>query len=351
MDAVLDALMQVGRFPFDPQRRIYWVFLLCSGFLALYYLWRQASAQQRSNWRWQRILSHNYWWHRSARIDYLMLPINAVIGALLITPLLCSSLAMAVTLQPVIHGLLSQPIFGGTLTRVALSPGAAIALFSVTAFLAEDLSRYWLHRLMHANILLWQFHRVHHSAEVLNPLTLYRVHPIEMLLFRLREVLVCGCIGALFMSLYPGQIREWEVLGTGLFNVLFNVAGANLRHSPVQLRFGIFERWFVSPAQHQLHHSILKQFQHCNYGSNLALWDRWFGTWACSKKDPINSIGLTRPMPQSLQAQYLEPIYAVLGSLRDVLKRSVPRVTAKSRSQIQHSTRQLQHQSTRQSQQ
>jgi len=39
-----------------------------------------------------------------------------------------------------------------------------------------------------------------------------------------REVLVCGSVGALFMTLYPAQIREWEVLGTGLFNFLFNIA-------------------------------------------------------------------------------------------------------------------------------
>jgi len=51
------------------------------------------------------------------------------------------------------------------------------------------------------------------------------------------------------------------------------LAGSNLRHSHIPLGFGSFERYIISPAQHQLHHSI--DHGHGNLGAYLALWDRW----------------------------------------------------------------------------
>jgi len=315
MSTIFDALLNALLFPLDPERRIYWLFLLCSALFAVVHLRFQASVLTRRNWRWSMVFSRRYWWHRSARIDYAMLFINAIIGASIMAPLLGSSLALTVALQPTMHAVLSLDIFGDSTPRLQLPTGAIIAIFSMTAFLAEDASRYWLHRLMHRNYWLWQFHRVHHSAEVLNPVTLYRIHPVEMLLFRAREVMVCGSLGALFMTLYPGQIREWEILGTGLFNFVFNIAGANLRHSPVPLRFGSIERWFVSPAQHQLHHSIEPHHQQSNFGSNLAVWDRVFGSWAGSERNQQINIGLRTPLPQTLLAQYTKPIADLLKGL------------------------------------
>ena len=36
---------------------------------------------------------------------------------------------------------------------------------------------------MHRVPALWEFHKVHHSAEVLTPLTEWRQHPLELMLF------------------------------------------------------------------------------------------------------------------------------------------------------------------------
>ena len=41
-----------------------------------------------------------------------------------------------------------------------------------------------------------------------------------------------------------------------MFGVLFNFAAANLRHSHIWISFGRFEKIFISPAQHQIHHSV-----------------------------------------------------------------------------------------------
>jgi sterol desaturase/sphingolipid hydroxylase (fatty acid hydroxylase superfamily) len=40
----------------------------------------------------------------------------------------------------------------------------------------------------------------------------------------------------------------------------------------------VLSRWFISPAQHQVHHSIDKKHFHRNMGWALAVWDRLSGT-------------------------------------------------------------------------
>src|SRR4029453_5732873 len=43
---------------------------------------------------------------------------------------------------------------------------------------------YWFnHWLSHKVPLLWEFHKVHHNAEVLTPLTNFRVHPVYTWVF------------------------------------------------------------------------------------------------------------------------------------------------------------------------
>ncbi len=53
-------------------------------------------------------------------------------------------------------------------------------VITVMLFLAYELG-YWLnHYLSHRIPFLWEFHKVHHSATVLTPLTNFRVHPVYM---------------------------------------------------------------------------------------------------------------------------------------------------------------------------
>jgi sterol desaturase/sphingolipid hydroxylase (fatty acid hydroxylase superfamily) len=68
-------------------------------------------------------------------------------------------------------------------------PPAALPAFvyrtaiTILLFLAYELG-YWLnHYLSHRIPFLWEFHKVHHSATVLTPLTNFRVHPVYMCIF------------------------------------------------------------------------------------------------------------------------------------------------------------------------
>jgi sterol desaturase/sphingolipid hydroxylase (fatty acid hydroxylase superfamily) len=139
--------------------------------------------------------------------------------------------------------------------------------------------------------LLWRFHAIHHSAEVLTPLTLYRVHFIELFINSCRSLLVIGGVSSAFIYVFDDSISLLQVMGVSVFTMLFNLAGANLRHSHVWVGFGIAEHWFISPAQHQIHHSTKPVHRNCNFGAILAIWDRWLGTWIGSKGGRSNRLG------------------------------------------------------------
>ena len=63
-------------------------------------------------------------------------------------------------------------------------------LFTAWLFLLNDFSKFIVHRALHKFNFLWEFHKVHHSAESLSPLTVFRTHPLEALVFTLRAGIV-----------------------------------------------------------------------------------------------------------------------------------------------------------------
>ena len=176
----------------------------------------------------------------------------------------------------------------------ALSAATACSFASANAA-CSDFSRYLLHRLCHQIPLLWQFHQVHHSAEVMTPLTLYRSHPVENLLFTIRGILVTGLITGVFFYFFGTRAVQYQFLGVNFFGLLFNFFGANLRHSHVWISYGsIVERVFLSPAQHQLHHSAHPNDHGANYGSCLAIWDWGGGSLRVASERRVSQFGLSQ---------------------------------------------------------
>ena len=71
----------------------------------------------------------------------------------------------------------------GVRPKTGLNDFHSRLIVTVCLFLAYELA-YWLdHYLSHRIPLLWEFHKVHHTAEVLSPLTNFRVHPVDSLVF------------------------------------------------------------------------------------------------------------------------------------------------------------------------
>lgn len=157
----------------------------------------------------------------------------------------------------------------------------------------DDLSRYGLHRALHEIPWLWKIHRVHHSATALNPVSQYRVHPLESLLFWGRACIVYAVTVAFFYCWSGGHIEWVLIFGVTGVRWLFLFFGSNLRHSPLPIKWwhGLELVW-ISPFQHQLHHSISPEHWNKNYGSHWAVWDRYFGTLLRSKDQEIRGFGL-----------------------------------------------------------
>ena len=164
----------------------------------------------------------------------------------------------------------------GPVEETGLWRGIAAA---VLLFLTQDFCRYWNHYLHHETRVLWPFHAVHHSAEVLTPITFLRAHPVYSALQQLLMSVVIGLVVALILFGIVGQIEAWVYYaGTLAFNVYVFFAG-HLRHSHIWLSYGpVLEHILISPAQHQVHHSSDPKHHDKNYGEVFAIWDWMFGT-------------------------------------------------------------------------
>lgn len=254
----------------NPQKRVFIGYLLSAGLIGLVWLlWIQRRPLREAL---ELLFSRRIWLSASARADYLIILFNRVI-MLAISPRLISQLLIATVLFEQLHQFARPEAASHWPTWLSTT------LFTLTVFVLDDASRYLLHRWQHSSKLLWCFHRVHHSASVLTPLTIFRTHPVEGILFVLRSALVQGiCIG-LFAFAFGSGVDLATILGANLFIFFFNLLGANLRHSHVPIHYPRpLERWLMSPAQHQLHHSRHREHFDSNYGVFLSVWDRLGGT-------------------------------------------------------------------------
>ncbi|WP_342780243.1 sterol desaturase family protein [Colwellia echini] len=169
-----------------------------------------------------------------------------------------------------------ESIFG-YLKPLVLPHGVIIAIFTLVLFVFDDLTRFLLHYLLHKLPALWEFHKVHHSALVLTPFTIYRSHPVESLLYAFRMVLTQGVVVGVCYYFFGPTLKMYDILGANAFVFAFNVLGSNIRHSHIWLSWGNkIENYFISPAQHQIHHSDQAKHFDKNFGSALAIWDRLF---------------------------------------------------------------------------
>ncbi|WP_367607637.1 sterol desaturase family protein [Legionella sp. W05-934-2] len=170
---------------------------------------------------------------------------------------------------------------------------ASKILLNLSFVLVADFIIFITHYMQHKSTILWQFHKVHHSAEVLTPITTQRMHPIDILLtFGLSVVLISG-FAAIYSYLFVEQLSLVTIAGMNAFFFLFYMTIFHFRHSHIWLHF---PRWlcyvFISPAQHQIHHSSLEKHLNCNYGFIFSCWDYLFGSLYIPDKKEYFPMGL-----------------------------------------------------------
>jgi len=262
----------------NSHQRLYWIYILSALFIATLYLLLHPKEQKIN-------LSQKLWLHPSATLDYRYFIISFFLKIWLVFPILIGANEVALFTQTVLSDYFGFYLYQG------LSSTEIMILYTVTLFIVSDFTRYWLHRFMHRVPLLWKFHRVHHSAKVLTPITFYRVHPIENILFGFRFSLSIGIVTGIFIFFFGGLVSFMDILGVNIIIFIFNILGSNLRHSHIKLKyFRWIESIFISPFQHQIHHS--KEFYNYNFGGTLALWDLWFKTLKYSGEIKQMKLGL-----------------------------------------------------------
>ena len=167
----------------------------------------------------------------------------------------------------------------GPMPPVPLPVFVSRSIITLMLFLAYELG-YWLnHYLSHRIPFLWEFHKVHHSATVLTPLTNFRVHPVYMCIF-LNILAVCvGGTNGVGDYLLGQPSPQYGLSETNIILVFFIYLYVHLQHSQLWISFtGWLGRVLMSPAHHQIHHSRDPAHFNKNLGSCLAVWDWMLGT-------------------------------------------------------------------------
>jgi sterol desaturase/sphingolipid hydroxylase (fatty acid hydroxylase superfamily) len=164
--------------------------------------------------------------------------------------------------------------------------------FTIFFFIAYDLGRFVAHSLLHDVPWLWEFHKVHHSAEVLTPITAFRVHPIDLMVMAWVPVLFTGMLSWVTHRWIASDITFFTFMGFHALVWVFNLV-EHLRHWHVWVHYGPkLNNWLISPAHHQLHHSANPAHWECNRGYELAIWDRLYGSLKVPELAPTEPLVL-----------------------------------------------------------
>jgi sterol desaturase/sphingolipid hydroxylase (fatty acid hydroxylase superfamily) len=269
------------------------------------------------------------WLYRNAsfRADVGFLLFNVLVFGALFGWAMCSATVVSNSVRNALT------IHFGASAGIGLNSLAGNAVAAVSAFIAYELA-YWLdHYLKHRVPLLWEFHKVHHTAEVLSPLTNFRVHPVDSVIF--------GNIIALFMGTTHGVMSYLKFsaaadAGVSVIAVAFMWALGHLHHSHLWISTsGRLGRVILSPAHHQIHHSDNPIHFNKNFGAFLSIWDWLFGTLHIPEpRQPRLSfgVGYRAEHEHTAMGTLVTPFVVAWRRLRPLLGSGGARTTARTRS-------------------
>jgi len=275
---ILDSLLRSIWSLFQPSSETYWLFLT-TGALIIAASYR-AFYLEKAQWSLlgfvRFLFPQETILHRSALIDYEMFFLNFFYQGLLSAYILRYLPDVA---RPTKQFLLLHLAHMNSAYRAPASFHPDI-WFTLAVFTAADLAFFLVHVAFHKVPILWEFHKIHHSAEALNPITAYRGHPLNLIATQAMTGLLVGVASGVFGFLNPEHgVREVTVKGVNVFLFSYNMVGGFLRHSSVWCHYGKRMNYVLySPAHHQIHHSENPQHWDKNFGGVLSIWDYMLGT-------------------------------------------------------------------------
>ena len=298
-------------------RDLHWQFVLVTLVIALS-IWlirdghgsRDADGRERKAHLLQFLLPKDIYTHVSARVDIWLWVTERILRPLWVVGLLAT---VGPSTESAVIDFLQWTL--GATPAIAVNYWWML-LYSLVTLLCYDFVFFLIHYTMHRVPALWALHKVHHSAEVLTPLTRYREHFLAGPIWAAGGAFSYGFVGGFFAWLFNGGIVAATLFNIGFFALVFGFNGS-FRHYHVQFNYPRWlSLWLHSPAMHHVHHSYLQQHWDKNFAAVTSIWDRLFGTLYVPVKDEHTPWGIG----PNTQSEYRTYWQNTVGPFRDWYK-------------------------------
>jgi sterol desaturase/sphingolipid hydroxylase (fatty acid hydroxylase superfamily) len=156
-------------------------------------------------------------------------------------------------------------LFGIT-NGIAIEVNALPFWLKITfAFLLKDFIQWNVHRWLHTNQYLWQFHKVHHSVKQMGFAAHLRFHWMENVIYRSVQYIPLAMLGF--------GINDYL-----LANMIGLVIG-HFNHANINIPLGPLKYLLNNPQMHIWHHAkqLPSEYPYgVNFGISLSVWDYLF---------------------------------------------------------------------------
>ena len=152
----------------------------------------------------------------------------------------------------------------------------------IIAFIVQDFTGYWMHRLSHRVNLFWNRHIIHHSSEEFNLSCALRQSISTTFEFSAILMIPAALLGI------PWKI--FAILGPLHLFMQF------WYHTRLIDKMGILEYILVTPSHHRVHHAINPEYLDKNYSQIFIIWDKLFNTFQPELKQVKPVYGTLRPV-------------------------------------------------------
>lgn len=258
--------------------------LFCALFFAIVFILSKRPGQRDLSLKLllRALLPRRMIFSASSRTDFFFLLLAVFIAGPALTWAVVSGMLVSAQVTHTLTWMFGAP------SPTALSIFECQLIATLFLFLAHELAYWTDHYLSHRIPLLWQFHKVHHAAEVLTPMTNARVHPVDTLVYANIVALFMGLTGGVLSYLFGRPSLAITLGGTNIILVMFYCTISHLQHSHFWIATtGGLGRVLFSPAHHQIHHSADRVHFDKNFGHCLAIWDWMFGTLHVPSRAPM----------------------------------------------------------------
>lgn len=194
--------------------------------------------------------------------------------------------------------------FNNFLTSINITNLVAINLAEFPAwsqfiimFVIADFIQWNIHRLLHRNKFLWEFHKVHHSVQEMGFAAHLRFHWMETVIYKTIQYIPLAMLGF--------GIQDFFIIH------IIAVAFGHLNHSNLKITYGPLKYILNNPVMHLWHHArnIPKGKYGVNYGLSLSIWDYIFKTAYIPNENASEPLGFedVENFPKSFLKQELYP--------------------------------------------